>query len=43
MDLATGLSLGFVPNRLIASDDPFEPRVAGLWQTLGAISAQMAM
>ncbi len=43
MDLATGLSLGFVPNRLIASDDLFEPRVAGLWQTLGAISAEMAM
>lgn len=39
MDMATGLSLGFVPNRLIASDDLFEPRVSGLWQALGAISA----
>ena len=38
MDMATGLSFGFVPNRLRLGDEVIEERLGQLWSTVGEIS-----
>lgn len=43
MDMPTGLSFGFVPNRLLLGDEIIEPRLGQLWTTLGEISRHLPL
>ena len=43
MNMPTGLSFGFVPNRLLLGDEIIEPRLGQLWTTLGEISRHLPL